>query len=139
MKHAAVLSLLVLGIVGCASQPKPELTPEEYSQTAQQSNLLEECIASGHISSETGGRGIRYMQNYLRTKTYSASVLEAERTFWKKRPIEATGRTCNFLGAKINQIKDEPAYVQPTYNPEITRNRQTFCNKIGSQVFCSSF
>ena len=123
---------ITLGLIGCAS-----MTPQEYTQIAQYEIWIRGGTEKGVMSPEVAGKGMYYLQENLQGKNHDKEKLAAERRLWAERNLAINRENCNTVASQIygrEAASAAPVYTQPIYQP-----RQTYCNRIGSQVFCNTY
>lgn len=138
---------VVLGagvLVGCASQPAPQLDAQGYTIFAGAWYEVNNCIESGSLSPDVGALGKRYVQSNLSRFGFNQSLFETE-----YRKIAATGQVsaarCNQLATSIMQQKQQTdiqnaanaAHQQQIQNVINNQPRQVYCNTVGGVTMCN--
>ena len=130
--------LLALGIAGCATTPKPELTEQQYSEASKQWYALHKCNQQGYIPPEVAASGVRLFNQNLVGYSYDSGKLTAMARTWENSYSLSSGE-CNQMALVIHTnipkvVAQQPAYAAPVYVP-----KNTFCNRVGTQMLCNSF
>ncbi|QNP48919.1 hypothetical protein [Diaphorobacter aerolatus] len=144
--------LISCGLVGCASSPvaKPELDPAGYAGIASSYVAIPRCETSLKITAEQGSLARSAVNEQLSTYTYDPIRLQTHIDSISKSSPGVPEWKCSELAAKAaaySQHKNSEAVRikaqrnnnnnQPDYS--IPRAQSTYCNKIGTQVFCNTF
>lgn len=137
---------LVIGLSGCATQ-KPQMPDEKYPGFARTWAAIGYCANQGWIDADTAARGRTYVGAAVDTYLFNRDRMAAA--------ITAVGKTsppsqenCRALAVDVQTRKQQidnqnatAAIQQKTTQDMInsTKSTQTYCNKIGTQVFCNSY
>ena len=140
-KKQIVMVLVSLGVVGCASAPKPEMPEEKYQEFATVGNAVTACVNANYFSVEANTTAIRVLGTQLNSWNYDRDKLRA---IAKTTEVSITEVECNKMAATIlatqqrwdRQASQAASQPTPVYIPQ-TRN--TFCNRVGTQLLCNSF
>ena len=140
--------LLVSGVlVGCATQPKPVMSDAQYTEIGKGWIAIQACTKRGVITPEVSATGQRYMEGVLSYNTYDRSTLNARINWLKKNTSDPTDAECNLLAAAIHKkqqqinLHNENVQMQQDQINQMNANlpTQTYCNKLGTQTFCSTY
>lgn len=132
-------------LVGCAATPKPELQVMQYQSAARDMFAVHSCTATGKLSPELGALGDTYLKSRVSQYSFDTARLNAATQEASNTPI--TSEECNVLAMKIQKRKQQ-IDIQNQNNQMATeqmnainnqRSNQTYCNKIGTQVFCNTY
>ena len=130
--------LLALGVAGCAALPKPEMTEQQYSEASRNWYALHQCNQQGFIPPEVVASGVHLITQNLAGYSYDSGKLDAMVRILE-RSYSPTVGDCNQIALVIHTntpkvVAQQPAYVAPVYVP-----KNTFCNRVGTQMLCNSF
>jgi hypothetical protein len=150
MKSLRVLPMaLVLGLlVGCATQPKPEMTDEQYSSSAFGWHTVSQCGRSGAMDLETASLGKAYIQSKLGNYQVDLSRFNQEVTRLYNTGSRPTKEDCNTMAMDILDTKrsiainNQSVEADQRVNQELinsTRIKNTYCNRIGNSTFCNTY
>lgn len=140
--------LLVIGVIaGCATQ-RPQMPLSYYEGFAGKWLVTDYCNWKGWMSPDVAARGHLYINSDISTWTYDASLLKNTMEDLRGRTQDLNQGDCRRMAASIEERKQkidihntavaqEERAAQNTLNA--TRPTQTYCNRIGNQVFCNSF
>lgn len=132
--------VLVLGMVGCASAPKPEIPPDHLAFIAKQAAGVYRCGLVGNIPPATVKESVNLFGNKLAKYSYSQTEFKRLSNEALNSNTPVTREFCNEMAMLIEANREEPvAGASQQYQPIIQPNRQTYCNRIGNQTFCNSF
>lgn len=138
--------LLVSGVlVGCATQPKPELSSMDYWQLEKRFIQIHVCNNSGWIPSETAATGLRYFGYRINKSTWDSARFDREATALRNDGFQVTQQDCKQLALAINTEDQQVKAAQYTTDstPDImgttSRSTNTYCNKLGTQTFCRTY
>lgn len=136
----------VLILVGCAAKPIATLPDAEYQKYGNALATAHTCNAAGHISPDLAALGIGKMREALRNVSYDDVRLQS--TIRKYSQQTRTASDCNNLSLVFHGWKQEgekeaeQSRWQANENQRImesVRQKQTYCNRIGTQVLCNSY
>lgn len=145
-KKTVVIGLLVYGLMGCATTPKPELDATGYQVLARGSIALPECAATGYMFPEIAAMGTTYLKQIAMNYSYDASKLNKVIDNEIGKPV--TKEECNIFSMKIHERKQRiEAQASISHQQALadqtllnsTRSSSTNCTKIGAQLFCNTF
>lgn len=138
--------LIGLVLAGCATQ-RPQMNDANYTSFARGWSAIGWCTNKGWIDVDVAARGRAYFNSAVGEYSFDRTRMAAA--------IEAVGKTtpptqseCRTLAVDIQtrkqQIDNQNASMaiqqQETQNMiNATKPTQTYCNKIGTQVFCNSY
>ena len=138
--------LLVSGVlVGCATQPKPERKIVQHSELAKSIYMNKQCTAKGYMPPDIGALGERYIKAIMGQYPYDENrITVILNTFVG---TQVTKEDCNLLAMQIvgkkQSIDEQNAFNQQQatewQNTINNRPTQTYCNKIGTQLFCNTY
>lgn len=141
------ITLLVLSagflLVGCAARSPYVMTDKEIQTSALKLYVIERCVSEGKMAPETGGEGLRLVNSNKNGVRWPDERIRIEmaRLEEKNGKSDLPAKFCNKVAMQIASEKPLPSTTPhiieaaPAYNPP----RQTYCNKIGNQVLCSSY
>lgn len=133
-------------LAGCASRPRQPLPEEMYARFSGMYIELSKCGAAGYIDPELASFGLSQMRGTLSNYSYDMALMEE--SFKNRQPIiTAKQEECNKIAMEIHDAKrrvatnKENAAAQQQQLQSILNNapKQTYCNKFGSQVMCSTY
>lgn len=148
MRHLHVLCIAGTALlIGCASAPKPVMPEDQVKVFAHYWVGTIRCGESGRIPAQLAAFGQAHFTNVLNSYSYvpqnitnSINALEG---------LVITDQKCNQLAvylysikADINKKSDDAAYRANEYKSLIDsmpKTKNTYCNQIGTQTFCSTF
>ena len=145
--RSSLVAAFVVGLVGCASAPKPELPDSTYAQLGTDWVATQKCAVEGLITADTAAQRRGQFHAYLGKFTHDSqrvarSIASAERTVAVDRAY------CTELAIQVatrtRQIQNQNAATEQfrAENQRIidsTKSKQTYCNRIGTQTFCNSY
>lgn len=143
-----IIAGLVIGLtlVGCATQ-RPQMPEERYYGFARTWASIGYCANQGWIDPDTAARGRTYVGSAVDTYTFDRTrMATAIADIGKTLP--PSQENCRALAVDIQARKQQidnqnanAAIQQKSAQDMInaTRSTQSYCNKIGTQVFCNSF
>lgn len=133
-------------LAGCASNQRQPLPEEMYARFSGMYIELSKCGASGYIDPELASFGLSQMRGTLSNYSFDRALMEES---FKNRQsiITPTKEDCNKLAMEIHDAKRQVAINQQNSAAQqqqlqsILNNspKQTYCNKFGSQVMCSTY
>ena len=130
--------LVVLGVAGCATAPKPEMTEQQYSEASRNWYALQKCNQLGYIPPDVAASGVHNFNQNLAGYSFDAGKLTAMARMLESSYSPTPG-DCNQIALVIHTntpkvVAQQPAYAAPVYAP-----KNTFCNRVGTQMLCNSF
>ena len=139
--------LMVSGLVlaGCAATPKPEMTDNEYWETARTYIQLHTCNTQGWISPETAATGLRYYGYKLNRYTWNVARLDNQVADLQKGGYVVSQPECKQLALGIHTLDQRVKATQqasdstPSDFGTASRSTNTYCNRIGQQTFCRTY
>ena len=144
-----VLQLLLVSLVltGCATAPKPEMSDAQYTEVGKGWIAIQACTKRGVISPEVSATGQRYLEGTLGNAAYDKNTLNARINWLRKNTGDPTDAECNLLAAAIYKrqqqitLHNENVQMQQDQINQMNTNlpKQTYCNKIGTQMFCNTY
>ncbi len=133
-------------LAGCASRPRQPLPDEGYTKFSVLYIEVSKCGASGYIDPELASFGLSQMRSFLSDYSYDPALMEES---FKNRQsiITVTQEECNKIAMNIHDAKRRVATNQQNSAAQqqqlqtILNNspKQTYCNKFGTQVMCSTY
>lgn len=136
------VSVLVLS--GCAVT-KPHLSMVQYGQAAAEEFEVEQCGVSGRMALETVALGKTFIRQTLSRYQYDVGMLNESFRNAQRGASTPSYETCNKHAIKILAIKQQQASAQATRTNQAAESssfnfpKQTICNRIGTQTFCTSY
>jgi hypothetical protein len=141
-KMKAVVLVLALSLVGCASTPKAVLTKEQHMAFAIEFLAVSECSRTGKMPVELASFAQSRVVADLRTWDYDDSLMKAHLSGMKSSGYKFTDDQCHYAymkWAEKKRVADEDKSRAPAVqNYQFQPNRQTYCNRIGNQTFCNT-
>lgn len=143
------VGILLLGVVlaGCSSTPKTPLTEQGYETAALWSVSVNHCAKKGFISADQAVWGDRALYGWLLVdKAYDPAELSRNVTKVQYQPsAPITEEDCRELAVYVEKYKQtvtthnaavqqSSQQSQQAYQP----SKQTFCNKVGASVLCTT-
>ena len=150
MKSLCVLpmSLVLSLLVGCATQPKPEMSSEDYTKFSKTWIGIHLCNNKGWISPDIAAKGKRFATGILNQYSYTVDRIDQGIRNQEAQGYSPTQGDCNELAMLIAE-KDQQIAIhnQQVDNNHVanqeyinsTKLKNTYCNKIGTQVFCNTY
>lgn len=138
------LCLAVVGLVGCATGPA-FTTGEDYISFSETWVATHACSKAGHLDAKTAATGISFMQNRLNRTQHDPALLQREIGVASRKTWGIEG--CRSLAVAIHgwtnqqaQQRQEASDIREA-GKAFTNSmpKQTICNRIGSQTFCSTY
>lgn len=135
------LCLVAFGLVGCASTPA-FTTGEDYIRFAETWSATHSCSRSGNLDASTAATGIAIMQTKLKQTRHDAALLQREIGTANKKTWSVEG--CRSLAVAIHGWSNQQSSsASSAYEAgkAFTNSmpKQTICNRIGTQTFCSTY
>jgi hypothetical protein len=132
-------------LAGCASRPLKPMTQEEYTQYSVDYVGISKCGELGYMDTELASFGLSQMRSSLTYYSYDAARMAAN--FKHMQTQTPTQENCNKVAMQIHDLKrrvatnQQNSAVQQQQLQSILNNspKQTYCNKFGSQVMCSTY
>ena len=136
---AKLMGVLLAGLmlVGCATT-KPEMSNDMYQHVARTHVAIEYCNRQGWISPDVAATGKRGIESKINQYTYDYERLNNEVKWingFKDKPNQGD---CNKLAMEIqgyNQINQ----IQNKQTDTDIQFRNTTCNRMGTQTFCTTY
>lgn len=142
-----VLTIILVSVVltACAAIPKPELQVMQYQSAAREIYAIHSCTATGKMSPELGALGDTYLKGMLGQYSYDVSRLAAATKDTSTNPVAV--EECNVLAMGIQKQKQQILINNQNNQMAIDqmgslnnqRTSSTYCNKIGTQLFCNTY
>lgn len=143
-----LMTALILASVlaGCATA-KPQMPDEKYQAFTKGWVSISQCIRNGWIDADTGARGRTYIMGAANTYQYDTDKFK-ESELQARQSISVNQSDCRELAVAIQARKQQidnqnaTAEIQQRETQNMvnaTKPTNTYCNKIGTQVLCSSF
>lgn len=139
------MALVLVLLTGCATAPKPVLPEAQYSSAAWEWYAVSRCGTLGKMDLATASLGKTYLQSSLNEYVFDSNKMQAEINQINTTPEQ---EQCNALAMKIINIKqriavnNEQVELNQRATQEVlnsTKIKNTYCNKIGSQLFCNTY
>ena len=146
LTKSSVILIAALVLTGCATT-KQELTSYDYEKVAVTYAGSHRCVIAGHIPPENAALGMNYSTAGLSGATYDASRLQQRIDQLENLPSWPSEQECNQLAITIEREKQRIATNnqnnqanQEAWDRAVNnRSKQTYCNKIGTQLFCNTY
>ena len=140
------LVILFITLSGCATT-KPEMLSNDYAKYSRSWVAVHSCNTQGFIDSGTAATGLRYVQSNINHFTFNPDTLKENMDWVAGNSNPITETECRKLALVIQQRKQQielnnsNASIQQQALQDLNNNRpkQTYCNKIGTQVFCTTY
>lgn len=138
--------LLALGVAGCATTPKQELTEAQYDSTSRIWVGMDKCLQQGEIDTTLVAQGRNIVQSNLNQVVFDSQKLNTQINTLRQDTASVSKKDCTELAIAIQQRKQQiedsrrtvaVAPAQPTYTPPVIG--QTHCNRVGTQTLCTTF
>lgn len=124
-------------LVGCASQPAPQMQDHEYASIARGWVAWNRCISTGLLSPEIGAMGTRYIENDLSRVAFDSVRMDREVAKASAEVTEADKGFCNQMATLVTNQKQEI----DLHNASIANQQQILQNSINNsprQVYCNT-
>ena len=140
------MALVLVALTGCATT-KPEMSSNDYAKYSRSWVAVHSCNTQGFIDRSTAATGLRYVQSNINQFIFNPDTLK-ENMDWLVVNNKPTPETdCRKLALTIQQRKQQielnttNASIQQQALQDLNNNRpkQTYCNKIGTQVLCTTY
>ncbi|TDX09593.1 hypothetical protein EDF88_5008 [Buttiauxella sp. BIGb0552] len=156
MKKELLLCLPLIFIAGCAQQ-KQQMPEQHYKQFSVVTVATNACLKENYITPQEAGQSHANVALFLNSWTYdpvrfSAILAQTESSL---KPSDINQENCNILKAKIYQDTIEAqryqeqaqaaaqqraiANQQAVQSMQNSMPKTTYCNRIGTQVFCNTY
>ena len=143
--RSGLVAAFVVGLVGCAATPKPELADSMYSEVGQLLVAGQRCASAGYMSTEDASLLTTYTTSHL--NTFSFSNERVQQSAMRARMLPVTKDYCVEQAINVatrkRQIQNHNASVEQsradTQRAIDSRPKQNYCNRIGSQTMCSTY
>lgn len=145
VRKISLVLLAVLSLSACASY---SFSKKDYGAFAYAWAGAMQCPKSGYMDSATADKGIQIMRQRLATATYDQDSLSQAVNKAMKGPFATVA--CEEV-AGIIQGWDSQMTQQQQRNPATSGSyeagkaftdvmpKQTICNRVGTQMFCSTY
>lgn len=145
-RQAVLFLVLAVGLYGCATQ---SLSKGDYDRIAHTWASIARCSESGRMDADTAATGQQIIRQRLANSTYDKELMDAALSrFSQNRFYDETCRTTavTILGweKQRNQQRQDrqetnEALRSATESIRAATPKQTYCNRIGNQVFCNTY
>lgn len=136
--YQVALCLGSLVLVGCASAlPDSMYENAGYGQAAMNS-----CVRQGFMRPEVAAQGQEIMYRFINQHTYDRARLESEiasRSARRQTEAQCKKIETDILATKYKQDRNRQDAREMNEAIRAATPKQTYCNKVGTQVFCSSY
>ena len=135
MNKLKFLPLLAVLISGCAT------SPVVYEKWGRMQGGLELCRNAGYIDATTYAKGRALLNDQKSMNIVDPQKLdEATRQAMSAYASSVNRRDCEDIAGTIGLSYENATRPAPTVvTPMIKAPTTTYCNRIGTQVFCNSF
>lgn len=143
--HTLVCIAGLAFLTGCAAAPKVGMSDAQYREFAAKWSVMVKCGGMGLVAPETASLGQQYIESYASNFAFDQTrMTEALSEFNEKMP---SATECNqaavFVATRKRQIDQSNAVVAADQkawsDASNSRSKQTYGNRIGSQVLCSTY
>jgi hypothetical protein len=150
MSTLRLLPVLLASLVlaGCAATPKPVLDDVGYAGFAKAYIAGDYCSWKGWISPDIAAAGNRFLGSTLNGYSFDKHRFDVEVDQVGNSGYKPTQGDCNQMAMAVqkrqqtiniqNQATMDNEQSTASYL-ESTKMRNTFCNKIGTQILCNSY
>lgn len=144
MKKIVIAALTGLVLAGCATQ-KPHMPEDKYAGFARGWAVVHLCAASGRMAASDAASGHQYLVYAMNAYSFDGARMDSEAKYQIQKGINPTDEVCRLsavaIQSKKQQIESNTVASTQQQQPGININKptNTYCNKIGTQVLCSSF
>lgn len=143
MKKIVIAALTGLTLAGCATQ-KPQMGEGDYSRFSKGWAAIHQCHSSGYIDADTAALAKRYVGGTMQQYVFDSNKMDNQANWYLRNGSLPSQDDCRNLAvavrARQQQIVENTAQLSAQSNPAIvTKPTSTYCNRIGTQVFCNSF
>jgi hypothetical protein len=147
MKSLLIVAGLALIVAGCATH-RPPMPEDHYMGFAGKWLVVDYCTWKGWMDTGIAAKGRQYINADISTWTYDLEKLKGHVISLKSEAEKLNQGDCRRMESSIqeraHQIDNQNATTaiqqQEAQNMiNSTKTTQTYCNKIGTQVFCNSF
>lgn len=148
-KRAGILvGLLLVG--GCATAA-PELTSAQHQEAGKTAAAIRICMDKEYLDVETAAQGLENLQRNLSRYSYFPFQVGMAEKELLATPDRVTQASCKALALniargrlqeeqhRVNRAEAAALIQQENASIMNTRPRQTNCNRIGTQTFCSTY
>lgn len=135
------LCLVVIGLVGCSSAPA-FTTGEDYIRFSETWAATNSCSRAGNLDASTAAAGIAVMQNRLKQTRYDAALLQreigtAEKKTWSVESCRSLAVAIHGWSTRSNASVSSSYEAGKAFTDAMPK--QTICNRVGTQMFCSTY
>lgn len=134
-------------IAGCASSPQPTMSINDHQKIGFAMATLTQCVANGGMDTYLASKGKGFLEAKLSARQHDPSLIRDaynEQMSSGREPsrTDCAGIAMGIQGA-VNTVNENNKMVDRE-NQEIrdainNRPRNTYCNKFGTQVNCSTY
>lgn len=150
MAWVRTVSLASLAAVlgGCASTaPLVEMPEHRYVEYAELRDGIVQCGSLGKVEPAIAAQALGYLNRGLANYSYNPEQLQTQIRNVQTRQTVPSDIQCNQVAMFVEMWKQQDAKnkvvgIDTSAIQSFQNNmqpKQTYCNKIGAQVFCSSF
>lgn len=145
---APSIFLIATLLVGCGTTPLAPLSDFGYKYSSEAFASVWRCGASGLIDPATAALGLTYVKSkYFTGVTVDRNRFNAAVDQLIKAPNEPNRIECNTIAMDIHEqkrridINNQSVSASQDELSKILNNtpKNTYCNKIGTQVFCTTY
>lgn len=141
-----LMTTLILAsvLVGCATQ-KPQMPEDKYAGFARGWAVVHLCASSERMATSDAASGHQYLVYAMNAYSFDGARMDSEAKYQIQNGINPTDEACRLsavaIQSKKQQIESNTVASNQQQQPGININKptNTYCNKIGTQVLCSSF
>ncbi|EKD22492.1 MAG: hypothetical protein ACD_85C00009G0004 [uncultured bacterium] len=145
-RHLVLSLVSAVGLMGCASYT---FKHSDYDYFAHHWVGIQSCSRQGLIDTETASTGVQLLNRRAATATYDKEQLDRAGDIYRKRVF--TSEACRTIAVNIlswqKELGQQAASNKEMHNAgkafsdsmQNARPKQTVCNRLGTQVFCSTY
>lgn len=149
MGRVLVVLAVVMGLAGCASVRKQQLSPDGYVQYAKPLMMVGLCSHQGFIPPDLAASGMRHIRAGLDQTIYDQDKLVSLAARLAETNAPPTQGDCNDLAVQISQANQErdaniaQSKADAQEMADLTKQLQNsvpapvYCNRLGTQTFCN--
>ena len=137
-----LISLLVISLWGCASQP---LSQEEYSTFASTFVTLEKCVENKRLPKLNGALELANLNDVSQQKAFDRNTLDQALTYERQRPGVPSQSRCEGVVHDLQLARVQQAQANRVISQDVQgfvdsgpRIRNTQCTRSGMQTFCTT-
>lgn len=146
-KMKTLISVFVVVVLSGCATTKPQLASEGYSKVAMNYVGSYRCGEKGYISSEIASLSMQYSVSSLNGISYDQERLKQQIQQYEQRTDWPSKEGCNQIAMMAQtqkrqiDINNQNSAANQEFMNQTLNNRPkpTYCNKIGTQLFCNTY